>query len=56
MLIVPVAAVQRGRVRVPGDDGKDSWKNVLCGATDGESIEIKSGLNEGDEIFAKAAK
>ena len=56
VLTVPVAAVQRGRVRVPGEDGKDAWKNVVCGATDGESIEIKSGLNEGDEIFPKAIK
>jgi hypothetical protein len=56
VLVVPTTAVQRGRVRVQGEDGKDSWKNVTCGASDGESIEIKSGLNEGDEIFAKAAK
>ena len=48
--------MQRGRVRVPGENDKDAWKNVVCGASDGESIEIKSGLNEGDEIFPKAIK
>src|SRR5205814_10274444 len=55
-LLAPLTAVQRGRVRVPGADGKDSWKDVVCGVSDSEKIEIKSGLNEGGEIYPKAAK
>ena len=55
-LLIPIAAVQRGRVRVPGADDKDAWKDVICGVSDSESVQINSGLNEGAEIYPKAAK
>jgi multidrug efflux pump subunit AcrA (membrane-fusion protein) len=56
VLVVPVAAVQRGRVRVPGPDDKDAWKDVVCGVSNSEFMEIKSGIAEGDAIYPKAAK
>lgn len=52
-LVVPVGAVSKGRVKV-SDDGKEVWKDVVVGFSDGEMIEIKSGLAEGDKIITKA--
>jgi multidrug resistance efflux pump len=58
VLTLPVAAVSKGRVRmkVGGGDSKDVWREVVTGASDGELVEIKSGLSEGEEVYAKAAK
>jgi multidrug efflux pump subunit AcrA (membrane-fusion protein) len=56
-LVVPSAAVQHGRVRVPGSDqGADVWRDVIVGASDGKNVVVKSGLKEGDEVYAKAEK
>ena len=54
-LVVPVAAVSKGRVEVHAD-GKDVWREVVTGKSDGELIEIRQGLNEGDRVLAKAGK
>lgn len=59
VLAVPVQAIQRGnKVFVKGDKTDDNDKapegyhsvDVQTGATDSEFIEIKNGLNEGDEL------
>jgi HlyD family secretion protein len=58
VLTLPAAAVSRGRVRMKasGGDGKDVWREIVTGASDGELVEIKSGLNAGEEVYAKAGK
>jgi multidrug efflux pump subunit AcrA (membrane-fusion protein) len=56
VLVVPVTAVSKDRVKIVGPDGESRWQGVVTGATDGEMIEIYSGLKEGDEIFTRASK
>lgn len=53
-LIVPVAAVNAGKVRVKAKDGKEEERDVVTGRTDGQSIEIRSGVKEGEEILLGA--
>ena len=54
MLLVPVAGVNGGKVRVKAKDGKEDEREVVTGRTDGTSIEIREGLKEGDEILLGA--
>jgi hypothetical protein len=56
VLLAPASAVSRGRVKLKlsGDDFE--WRDVVTGASDGEMIEIRSGLKEGDEVFTRASK
>jgi multidrug resistance efflux pump len=49
--LVPVAAVSGGKVRVKAKDGKEQEREVVTGRTDGTNVEVRQGLNEGDEIF-----
>jgi multidrug efflux pump subunit AcrA (membrane-fusion protein) len=56
VLTLPVAAVSHGRVRVKGAEGKEDWRDIVTGASNSELVEIKSGLGEGDEVYAKASK
>jgi membrane fusion protein, multidrug efflux system len=55
VLVVPVTAVQgsvqTGNVWVVGDDGEPVERPVTLGLTDGEMIEIKEGLAEGEQIL-----
>lgn len=56
VLVVPSNAVSMARVRVRDSDGKNVWRDVVVGKSDGELVEIKSGLNEGDLVVTKAGK
>jgi multidrug efflux pump subunit AcrA (membrane-fusion protein) len=55
VLLIPVAAVSGGKVSIKRD-GKTEEKAVVLGKSDGEKVEVKEGLSEGDEILAKAGK
>lgn len=55
VLLIPVAALERKQresfVTVWNEDGTTEQRAVLTGASDGEFIEIISGLNEADEAL-----
>jgi hypothetical protein len=56
VLIVPVGAVTAGKVQIKGKEGKTRAHSVTVGRSDGQSVEIKSGLSEGDEIILPGKK
>ena len=55
VLVVPVTAVQgavqKGNVWVVGDDGAQEERAVTLGLTDGEMVEVREGLSEGDQVL-----
>ena len=55
VLVVPITAVQgsvqTGNVWVVGPDGTDEERAVTLGLTDGEMIEVREGLAEGDQVL-----
>ncbi|WP_346618999.1 HlyD family efflux transporter periplasmic adaptor subunit [Blastococcus montanus] len=55
VLVVPVTAVQgsvqQGNVWVVGADGAEEQRAVALGLTDGEQIEVREGLAEGEQIL-----
>jgi membrane fusion protein (multidrug efflux system) len=55
VLVVPVTAVQgavqKGNVWVVGEDGKQEERPVTLGLTDGELVEIRDGLTEGEQVL-----
>jgi multidrug efflux pump subunit AcrA (membrane-fusion protein) len=55
VLLIPVAAVSGGKVMIK-KDGKSEDRAVVLGKSDGEKVEVKDGLAEGDEILARAGK
>jgi HlyD family secretion protein len=55
-LLVPVAAVTAGKVKVRDTDGHVSEHDVQVGKSDGNQIEIRKGLQEGDEIVLPGKK
>jgi membrane fusion protein (multidrug efflux system) len=58
VLVVPVTAVQgsvqKGNVWVVGPDGAEEERAVTLGLTDGEQIEVRDGLAEGDQVLVFA--
>lgn len=55
VLVVPITAVQgsvqQGNVWVVGEDGAEEVRTVVLGLTDGEQIEIREGLSEGEQVL-----
>ena len=55
VLVVPITAVQgsvqTGNVWVVGDDGAEEQRAVTLGLTDGDQIEIREGLAEGEQVL-----
>jgi membrane fusion protein (multidrug efflux system) len=55
VLVVPVTAVQgavqTGNVWVVGDDGQPAQRAVALGLSDGDQIEIRDGLTEGESVL-----
>jgi multidrug efflux pump subunit AcrA (membrane-fusion protein) len=55
VLVVPVTAVQgtvqQGKVWVVGADGAQEERAVTLGLTDGEQVEVRGGLAEGDQVL-----
>lgn len=54
VLILPAEAVANGAVRKLVSGGKVVWTDVVTGLSDGKTIEIKQGLNEGDAVLKTA--
>jgi multidrug efflux pump subunit AcrA (membrane-fusion protein) len=52
--LAPIAAVSGGKVRVKTKDGKEEERDVVTGRSDGTSVEVRQGLQEGEEIFVGA--
>jgi membrane fusion protein (multidrug efflux system) len=54
-LVVPITAVQgsvqTGNVWVVGSDGAEEERAVTLGLTDGDMIEVREGLAEGDQVL-----
>lgn len=59
LIVIPESALQYkdgvSYVQVQGEKNSIKQKKVTIGASDEENIEIKSGLNEGDEILVEKA-
>jgi hypothetical protein len=55
-LLVPSAAVTAGKVSVRGKDGQVSERNVVVGKSDGQMVEVRRGLSEGDEVVVPGKK
>lgn len=55
VLVVPASAVARNRVWVRDGD-KDEARDVTVGRSDGQNVEIKAGLNEGEKVLKQAKK
>jgi multidrug efflux pump subunit AcrA (membrane-fusion protein) len=53
---VPVGAVSLGKVSVRSKDGGIEQRNVGTGRSDGQMIEIRSGLAAGDEVLQTPRK
>jgi HlyD family secretion protein len=51
VLVAPTAVVAGGKVKVKGKDGKPQEREVKTGRSDGQQVEILSGVEEGDEIL-----
>ncbi|MCV2488039.1 hypothetical protein OF117_01575 [Geodermatophilus sp. YIM 151500] len=55
VLVVPVTAVQgsvqAGNVWVVGEDGEPVERPVTLGLTDGEQVEVRDGLAEGEQVL-----
>ncbi|RZU32271.1 efflux RND transporter periplasmic adaptor subunit [Blastococcus saxobsidens] len=55
VLVVPITAVQgsvqQGNVWVVGEDGAEEVRTVVLGLTDGEQVEIREGVAEGEQVL-----
>jgi membrane fusion protein, multidrug efflux system len=55
VLVVPVTAVQgsvqTGNVWVVADDGAEEQRAVTLGLSDGDQIEVREGLAEGEQVL-----
>jgi membrane fusion protein, multidrug efflux system len=55
VLVVPITAVQgsvqQGNVWVVGPDGTQEQRSVALGLTDGDQIEVREGLAEGEQVL-----
>ena len=52
-LLLPLPVAAGGKVQVKDKDGEVTEKTVKLGRTDGQQVEILSGLSEGDEVVKK---
>lgn len=56
MLVVPASAISGDTVTLKTKDGKTEKRTVTVGRSDGNLVEIRSGLVEGDEILLTSGK
>jgi multidrug efflux pump subunit AcrA (membrane-fusion protein) len=56
VLLVPNTALKDKKVWVHQSDGTDKEVEVATGRSDSENTEIKSGVNEGDQVLTTAKK
>jgi HlyD family secretion protein len=54
VLVVPTSAVSKGFVWVHQADGKDERRAVVTGRMEGKSMEIVSGVKEGEKVLTQA--
>ncbi|RBY97837.1 secretion protein HlyD [Blastococcus sp. TF02-8] len=55
VLVVPITAVQgsvqQGNVWVVGEDGAQEQRSIALGLSDGDRIEVREGLSEGEQVL-----
>jgi HlyD family secretion protein len=56
VILVPVSTVADGKVSVKAKDGTFEKRSVVLGKSDGQQVEITSGLSVGDEVLLQAKK
>jgi len=55
VLLIPLGAVTAGKVTVE-KDGKDEERDVVLGKSDGQNVEVRNGLNEGEQVLMPGGK
>src|SRR4051794_1881539 len=55
-ILVPVGAITAGKVKVRDTDGHVSERSVEVGKSDGNQVEVRKGLQEGDEVVLPGKK
>ena len=55
VLLIPVGAVTAGKVTVE-KDGKDEERDVVLGKSDGQNVEVRNGLSEGEQVLVTGGK
>jgi multidrug resistance efflux pump len=55
VLLIPVGAVTAGKVTVQ-KDGHDEERDVVLGKCDGQNVEVRNGLSEGEQILMPGGK
>lgn len=56
VLLVPVGTVQNGSVTVRRQDGTPEKRDVVLGQSDGQMIEVRSGLVEGEQVLLNPSR
>ncbi|MCY2952743.1 MAG: hypothetical protein NTU53_12340 [Planctomycetota bacterium] len=56
VLLLPVSAVADGKVSVKAKDGSFEKRDVVLGKSDGQQVEVSSGLSVGEEVLLQAKK
>ena len=55
VLLIPVGAVLAGKVTVQ-KDGHNEERDVVLGKSDGQNVEVRNGLSEGDQVLMPGGK
>jgi multidrug resistance efflux pump len=56
VLLVPLPMIKDGKVSVRGKDGKTESRQLALGKSDGQQVEVREGLSEGDEVLPPVKK
>ena len=56
VLLVPVGAVTAGKATVQLKDNHTEQRDVVLGKSDGQMAEVRTGLNEGDQVILPGKK
>jgi multidrug efflux pump subunit AcrA (membrane-fusion protein) len=55
VLLIPVGAVTAGKVTVQ-KDGRNEERDVVLGKSDGQNVEVRTGLSEGEQVLMPGGK
>jgi len=56
VLLMPVSCIADGKVSVKAKDGSFEKRDVVLGKSDGQQVEVSSGLSVGEEVLLQAKK